>query len=62
MVAWHVVVLYDENEVVFDGFVEAINNIHAHDEVECIMYDEGLVNPYLFEVSQKLDFNIERVQ
>ena len=61
MVSWHVVVEYD-GDVIFDEKIEAKNNMHAYDEAKCRIYDYGLVNPYLFVVSQKLSFKIEQVK
>ncbi len=61
MVAWHVVVIYDEKEVVFDDYIVASGVKEVEVEAMEFIYNDGLINPYLHSVYQKLSFNIEQV-
>lgn len=59
---FNVVVVYDGSLLVFNGSVVSNSVNNAEIEVCDIIYNEGIINPYLHSVYQKLSFKIERVK
>jgi hypothetical protein len=55
---YHVVVIYDGEEI-YNDVVEA-RSIDNAEEIVCDqIYDNGIINPYLYEVDIRLDYRIE---
>lgn len=57
---YHVVVIYDDEEI-YNDVVEA-RSIDNAEEIVCDqIYDDGVINPYLYEIDIRLDYRIEAV-
>lgn len=55
---YHVVVIYDGEEI-YNDVVEA-RSIDNAEEIACDqIYDDGVINPYLYEIDIRLDYRIE---
>lgn len=55
---YHVIVIYDGEEI-YNDVVEA-RSIDNAEEIVCDqIYDDGVINPYLYEIDIRLDYRIE---